>query len=149
MRKRPLETVLGFAVLAVAVGFMVMAFSKIEVKAIEGYPINIVFQQAGGLENGSDVRISGLKVGTVTDRYLDEDFNARVKIVVKSEVKLPEDTLAAIMGDGLMGGKFVNLVPGKSRNMLPENATITKVKDFKTLEDSVSEIIFLATKDSK
>jgi phospholipid/cholesterol/gamma-HCH transport system substrate-binding protein len=149
MKKRPLETVLGFAVLVVAIGFMVVASSKIEVKAIEGYPVNIVFQQAGGLENGSDVRISGLKVGTVTDRYLDEDFNARVKVVVKSDVKLPEDTLAEIMGDGLMGGKFVNLVPGKSRKMLEENATITKVKDFKTLEDSVSEIIFLATKDSK
>ena len=149
MKKRPLETVLGFAVLVVAIGFMVVASSKIEVEAIEGYPVNIVFQQAGGLENGSDVRISGLKVGTVTDRYLDEDFNARVKVVVKSDVKLPEDTLAEIMGDGLMGGKFVNLVPGKSRKMLEENATITKVKDFKTLEDSVSEIIFLATKDSK
>jgi len=149
MKRRPLETVLGFAVLVVAVGFIAVASSKIEVKAIEGYPINIIFQQAGGLENGSDVRISGIKVGTVTDRYLDEDFNARVKAVIKSGIDLPEDTLAEIMGDGLMGGKFVNLVPGKSRKMLKENAVITKVKDFKTLEDSVSEIIFLATKDSK
>lgn len=149
MKRRPLETVLGFAVLIVAAGFIVVASSKIEVKAIQGYPLSIVFQKAGGLENGSDVRISGIKVGTVTERSLDKDYNARVQIVVKTEVQLPKDTVAEVMGDGLMGGKFVNLVPGKSRDMLAPNDIITKVKDFKSLEDSVSEIIFLATKDSK
>lgn len=148
MKKRPFETVIGFAVLIAASAFVFFAFSKIEVKQIEGYPLNIIFQKAGGLENGSDVRISGIKIGTVTERYLDEDYNARVQIVIKKGIELPSDTLAEIMSNGIMGGKFINLVPGKSRKKLSPLDTITKVKDFKSLEDSVSEIIFLATKDS-
>lgn len=148
MKKRPLETIIGFAVLFAAVTFAVFAFSKVEIKAIEGYPLNVIFQKAGGLENGSDVRISGIKVGSVTGKYLDKDFNARISIVVKKGVDLPVDTMAEVMGDGLMGGKFVNLVPGKDKKILSPLDTITKVKDFKSLEDSVSEIIFLATKSS-
>jgi phospholipid/cholesterol/gamma-HCH transport system substrate-binding protein len=149
MKKRPLETVMGIVVILAALGFIVFAYSKIELKAVEGYNIYALFQQAGGLENGSNVEISGIKVGTVTARELDDDFNAKVSMVIKEDVALPDDTVAVVMGDGLMGGKLVNLIPGKSHNMLKDGGKITRVKDFKSLEDSVSEIIFLATKGPK
>ena len=116
-------------------------------RALDGYPLTVKFQKAGGLESGSDVRISGIKVGTVVKRSLNDDFIAEVEMLVKKDIALPEDTLAVIADDGLMGGKFVNLVPGKSKKILQGGSEISKVKDFKSLEDSVSEMIFLATKD--
>ena len=58
MKKRPLETVMGIVVILAALGFIVFAYSKIELKAVEGYNVYALFQQAGGLENGSNVEIS-------------------------------------------------------------------------------------------
>lgn len=147
MNKRPLETVMGIIVIFATVLFISFAYNKIDVRALDGYPLTVKFQKAGGLESGSDVRISGIKVGTVVKRSLNDDFIAEVEMLVKKDIALPEDTLAVIADDGLMGGKFVNLVPGKSKKILQGGSEISKVKDFKSLEDSVSEMIFLATKD--
>ena len=149
MNKRPIETVMGVFVIAVTVLFLIFAYSKIELKIVEGYPLYVHFQKAGGLENGSDVRISGIKVGSVTSRKLDDNYMAVVTMMIKKDVNLPIDTVATIGGDGIMGDKFINLIPGKDSQMLKPNQEIVKVKDFKSLEDSVSEIIFLATKDPK
>jgi len=147
MRKRPIETILGFGVILIAAGFLAFAFSNIETKTVvQGYKIYAIFQEAGGLENGSNVQISGIKVGSVVSRTLDKDFNAKVTMVIKKDVRLPDDTTAAIMGDGLMGGKMVNLIPGKSQTLMKNGDKVAKVKDFRSLEDAVSEIIFLATK---
>ncbi len=149
MKKRPIETVMGLFVIGVAAVFLIFAHSKVDLQVVEGYPLTVSFQKAGGLENGSDVRISGIKVGSVVSRKLDDNYMALVNLMIKNDIKLPEDTVAAIGGDGIMGDKFINLLPGKSTMMLKSGAQITKVKDFKSLEDSVSEIIFLATKDPK
>lgn len=149
MNKRPIETLMGLFVIGVTAVFLIFAHSKIEFKIVEGYPLTVQFQKAGGLENGSDVRISGIKVGSVTSRKLDDNYMAVVDLTIKKDVKLPVDTVAAIGGDGIMGDKFINLIPGKSKDVLKAGDQIAKVKDFKSLEDSVSEIIFLATKDPK
>ncbi len=146
MRRNAIETVMGAVVLLVAGGFVFFAYDMAQVKAVEGYEVTALFYKIGGLNEGSDVRISGIKVGTVIDHRLDsESFDARVRMTITREVKLPLDTVASIASEGLLGGKYVRLEPGTDKSYIKDGGTITKTKDFRSLEDQVGEIIFLAT----
>lgn len=146
MGRNAIETVLGGVVLIVAGVFLFFAFNVAQVKAVTGYEIKAHFLKIGGLSNGSDVRINGIKVGTVLDRALDpQTFEAVVVMSIRPDVKLPKDTVATIGSEGILGGKYIRLKPGQAAETLPAGGRIAKVEDFKSLEDQVGEIIFLAT----
>ncbi|MDE0992323.1 MAG: outer membrane lipid asymmetry maintenance protein MlaD [Rhodospirillales bacterium] len=146
MRRNAVETVLGAVVLLVAGMFVYFAYNTAQVKAIDGYNINASFFKIGGLTTGSDVRINGIKVGTVTNARLDpETFDAVIEMSIKPDIKLPKDTIAAIGSEGIMGGKYVRITPGSAKETIADNGSISETKDFRSLEDQVGEIIFLAT----
>ena len=146
MRRNAVETVLGAVVLLVAGMFVYFAYNTAQVKAIDGYNIKASFFKIGGLTTGSDVRINGIKVGTVTNARLDpETFDAVIEMSIKSDIKLPTDTIAAIGSEGIVGGKYVRITPGSAKETISENGSISETKDFRSLEDQVGEIIFLAT----
>ncbi|MFQ5618886.1 MAG: outer membrane lipid asymmetry maintenance protein MlaD [Rhodospirillales bacterium] len=146
MRRNAIETVMGAVVLLVAGVFVFFAYDMAQVKAVEGYEVTALFYKIGGLSAGSDVRISGIKVGTVVEHDLDsESYDAQVRMSITREVKLPVDTVASIASEGLLGGKYVRLEPGTEKSFIKPGGTITKTKDFRSLEDQVGEIIFLAT----
>lgn len=145
-RRNPIETVLGAVVLVIAAMFLIFAYSASDLRAVTGYDVTATFLKVGGLERGSDVRISGINVGTVTEQRLDpQTFEAKVTMSISSDVALPADTTAAIVSDGLLGGKYVNLVPGQAKERIAAGGAIARTRDFQSLEDLVGEIIFLAT----
>ena len=147
MKRNPIETILGAVVLVAAGMFLVFAYSIADLKAVTGYPITATFLKVGGLERGSDVRISGIDVGTVTGQTLNPTtFQAQVTMSIEPGVTLPTDTEASIVSDGLLGGKYVNLVPGSAGERIAAGGVIAKTRDYQSLEDLVSQIIFLATK---
>ena len=149
MKRNVIEAVLGGVVLVVAVIFLAFAYSVATVKSTGGYPISATFEKVGGLERGSDVRISGISVGTVTGQELDQkSFQAKVTLSIAQNVALPTDTEAAIVGDGLLGGKYVNLTPGRASDKIQPGGTLTHTHDYQSLEDLVGQIIFLATSNS-
>ena len=146
MRRNAVETVLGAVVLLVAGMFVYFAYNTAQVKAIDGYNIKASFFKIGGLTTGSDVRINGIKVGTVTNARLDpETFDAVLEMSIKPDIKLPTDTIAAIGSEGIVGGKYVRITPGSAKEIISDNGSISETKDFRSLEDQVGEIIFLAT----
>ena len=147
MKKNPIETILGFLVLILACLFLFFACSRIDTKSISGYTVVANFAKVGGLGAGADVRIAGLKVGSVLKTELDQDdYTVNVYLSIDSSVKLPIDTLAAIADSGIMGDKYVRLEPGKAQAVLNEGDKMAQTKSYKSLEDSVSEFIFLSTK---
>lgn len=147
MKKNPIETILGFLVLIFACLFLFFAFSRIDTKQIEGYTIVANFSKVGGLGAGADVRIAGLKIGSVLKTELNqEDYTVDVTLNIDSNVHLPIDTVAAIADSGIMGDKYVRLEPGKAQAVLEAGAKMAQTKSYKSLEDSVSEFIFLSTK---
>ena len=147
MKKNPIETILGFFVLAFTGLFLFFAFSRIDTKEMTGYTVIANFSKIGGLEHGADVRIAGLKVGSVLKTELNqEDYTADVYLTINSNVQLPIDTVAAISDAGIMGDKYIRLEPGKAQAFLNNNDRLTQTKNYKSLEDSVSEFIFLSTK---
>lgn len=146
MKRNPIETVLGAVVLVAAAMFLLFAYSIADLKAVTGYEVKATFLKVGGLERGSDVRISGIDVGTVTAQTLNpETFQALVTMSIEPNVVLPVDTQATIVSDGLLGGKYVNLVPGRAQDRIAAGGVIAKTTDFQSLEDLVGQIIFLAT----
>lgn len=146
MNKRPVETIMGIVVIAVALFFAYFAYNVSDLQVVKGYNVTAKFLKVGGLTVGSDVRINGIKVGTVVAQKLDdEDFTADVKMSLASNVHLPIDSEVAIVSDGLVGDKFIKIEPGHSKEMLADGDIIKNTKDFKTLEDMVGEIIFMVT----
>lgn len=146
MGRNAIETVMGAAVLVVAGLFVYFAYNTAQIKAVTGYEVSARFFKVGGLAKGSDVRISGIKVGTVTDSRLDPvTYDAVIVMSISPDVKLPADTTATIASSGMLGDKYVMLLPGKEMARLESGAAITNTKDYRSLEDQVGEIIFLAT----
>jgi len=146
MLKKPVETIMGLVVLLIALVFLIFAYRVSDLQVVKGYTLSAEFMKVGGLSIGSDVRINGIKVGTVTAQNLNsEDYTVNVIFSIAGDVKLPKDSTVAIVGDGLMGDKFVKIEPGKSDEYLQDGDTFSKTKDFKTLEDMVGEIIFMVT----
>lgn len=146
MGRSLIETVLGAVVILVAISFVYVAATTAQVTAVQGYTINASFLKLGGLTKGSDVRISGIKVGTVLSREINpETYDAEIVMSITPEIRLPTDTKAVIASEGLLGGKYVRLKPGSASEVIPAGGQLTETEDYKTLEDQVGEIIFLAT----
>lgn len=146
MGRNPIETILGAVVLVVAGLFLAIAYTMADVRPVEGYPLQAVFSKTGDLQVGSDVRVSGIKVGSVTEQRLDQQtFRAVVSMTIVPDVRLPADTVATIVSDGLLGGKYVRLQPGSATEMLDSGGRIDNTEDFQSMEDLVGDIIFLAT----
>jgi len=109
------ESLIGAAVLAVAGGFLYIAYTTTEVAGGAGYPLEARFDTIGSLGLGADVRIAGVKVGTVTKVDLDLDNVARpagVRMTVRPDIRLPSDSTAKITSDGLLSDAYVQLQPG-------------------------------------
>jgi len=146
MGRNAIETVMGAVVLMVAGMFLYFAYTTADIKTVQGYNVSAAFYKIGGLNKGSDVRINGIKVGTVISQQLDsETFDAVVRMSIVPDIKLPVDTMALIASEGILGGKYIRLEPGVQKTYLADGGTITKIKDFTSLEDQVGKIIFLAT----
>jgi phospholipid/cholesterol/gamma-HCH transport system substrate-binding protein len=143
MSRNILETLLGAVVLIVAVGFLAFAYSSSQIQENNGYELIARFDKVDGLEPGSDVRISGIKVGSVLDQTLDaETYRAEVRFSLREDVRLPADTSAAVVSNGLLGGKYLALVPGGDIEMLEAGDEVTLTQSAVNLEDLIGHMIF-------
>jgi phospholipid/cholesterol/gamma-HCH transport system substrate-binding protein len=146
VRKHVIESVIGAVVLIVAAVFVYFAYVTARIADTPGYTVTAEFFRIGGLSAGSDVQISGIKVGTVSETRLDpKTYNALVIMNINEDVRLPDDTVASIDNQGILGGRYVRLKPGQSTTRIEPGAQIVKTEPYRSLEDQVGEIIFLAT----
>ena len=125
MGDKLVETIMGAIVLFITGGFLYFAFSQSSVNVGRGTTYYAVFDKVGGLAIGGEVKISGIKVGTVMGQRLDPDtYSAIVEINIDSSIKLPEDTFAKITSEGLLGGNYMVLDPGGSDELLAAGGQI-------------------------
>ena len=98
MLKKPVETIMGLVVLLIALLFLGFAYNVSDLQVVQGYNLHAEFMKVGGLSTGSDVRINGIKIGTVTGQTLNnDDYTVDVKFSISSDVKLPKDSTVAIV----------------------------------------------------
>lgn len=121
------ETIVGALVLLVAGAFLVYAYNASGADLARGaYRIDAVFGRVDGVTVGSEVRVAGVKVGSVSKNALDpETYEARLQLSVARDVKIPDDSIAKIVTDGVLGGAHVAIEPGASETMLAEGGAIT------------------------
>lgn len=115
------EILAGAAVIAIALGFLAYAANSAGMMARTGatYPLTASFRAVDGITIGSDVRMAGLKVGTISDLRLNpETFFADATIRLRADVLLPDDSAILISSEGLLGGNFVEIIPGGSLDNL-------------------------------
>ncbi|MCY4189895.1 MAG: outer membrane lipid asymmetry maintenance protein MlaD [Rhodospirillaceae bacterium] len=150
MGQKLIETVMGIVVLGVAILFFVFAWNTADLRPVSGYMLKASFASVGALAEGSDVKIGGVKVGTVTSQRIHpETFRAEISFTIRSELTLPEDTQASVTSDGLLGGKYLRLTPGVSKKKLAAGATLKKTRDALALEELLARAIFLLIDSSR
>jgi phospholipid/cholesterol/gamma-HCH transport system substrate-binding protein len=137
------ETLIGAIVLAVAGVFLFYAASTADVSlGGAGYPLQAQFRQAEGLAVGSDVRLSGIKIGSITSLGLNpENYFATVTMAIDEGIRLPEDSIAKIASEGLLGGSFIAVDPGASEFMLEPGAAFEHTQGSVNLIDLASKAI--------
>lgn len=107
------EVLAGLGVVLLAAGFLTYAGMGRGVGAGDSYPLMASFRSADGISVGSDVRLAGVKVGTITKMSLNPTtFFADLEISLDPSVQLPTDSAVVISSEGLLGGNFVELIPG-------------------------------------
>jgi phospholipid/cholesterol/gamma-HCH transport system substrate-binding protein len=116
MSEHTTEVIVGAGVLVAAIGFVVYA-GQISGYSNTGstYPLEASFRSLEGVSVGSDVRLAGVKVGTVSEVELNtETFRADTTVTLASGIEIPDDSAIVISSEGLLGGNFVEIVPGGS-----------------------------------
>lgn len=145
MKARVIETLTGGAVLALAGGFLWYGLAAAGWKqaAKDGYALTAAFDQADGIKPGTEVKVAGVKVGSVTAMELNkETYQAKLTLNLAADVKLPKDTAAAIRSEGLLGDRYIALEPGGDDAMLPEGGLITATQSSPGLEQLLGQAIY-------
>jgi phospholipid/cholesterol/gamma-HCH transport system substrate-binding protein len=140
------ETLTGAFVLVVALAFLTYAVLHSGRTAGSGYTLRAQFDHIDGLSVGGDVRIAGVKVGTVTSEHIDpKTFVAVVSLTVENDIKLPKDSAASIVSESLLGGKYISLSPGGDETNLQPGQLITITQSSVSLEELLGKFIFSVT----
>ncbi len=117
MKDEIFETILGALVLIIAAGFLFFAYAQTSNSAGSGYEVTAKFSRIDGITRGTDVRMSGIKIGTVTSQDLDpQTFMAVLRLTIRSDVQLPDDSSVKISTEGLLGRSYISIEPGGSMN---------------------------------
>lgn len=125
MQNNTVETLIGAIVVLVAAGFLYFAYATTNSADLGGYEVFAKFQRVDGLNVGTDVRLSGIKVGTVSALTLDpRTYQATVHLNIKNEVKLPEDSSIMVTSTGLLGNSYLSISPGGSDTMITPRGSI-------------------------
>jgi phospholipid/cholesterol/gamma-HCH transport system substrate-binding protein len=145
MKKNNFEVIVGSVVLLVAFLFFltILKISKSTTSLDNTYNVVAEFNNIDGITIGSDVKISGVKVGTIEKITLNkENYNAVVVMNVEKDLKIPIDSIFKITSSGLIGGKFVNVKIGADEIFLENNSVAEFTESTMDLEDLISRFVF-------
>lgn len=137
------EAIVGLLVVILAVWFVIFAWQRTGGGEKAGsIKISAIFPNASGVTSGTDVRVAGLKVGSVTGLSLDpQSFQVKVDIALYPSAKLPADTTAAITSEGLLGSTFIAMNPGGNPTPLKSGDTITDTQGSMDLMALIGQFI--------
>ena len=148
MQRNMLETVMGAIVLLTAVAFVSLAYEAANIRGTDGYELEAEFGATGGLSVGDDVRISGIKVGRISRQELDPvTYAARIVMSLDERIRIPADSSARITAASLLGGNYLELIPGADEDMMQPGEVIYDTRDPVSLTDLLGKAMFSAAND--
>ena len=143
MSENRAELLVGALAIAVAAGFLAYATSRAGViQGSDGYSLVASFRSAEGVSVGTDVRLAGVKIGSITGLTLNpETFRADATLAIRSGVELPDDSSVLIASEGLLGGNFVEIQPGGSAFNFEPGAEIDNTQGAISLIELLSKFV--------
>ncbi len=116
MSESSTEVIMGTAVLALAAAFVFYVTNATGARSTDGsYELTASFRSVQGIDVGTEVKVAGVKVGTITDLELNpRTFRADARFTVSDDMLLPDDSAILISSEGLLGGNYVEISPGGS-----------------------------------
>jgi phospholipid/cholesterol/gamma-HCH transport system substrate-binding protein len=149
MRHNVFETILGAVVLALAGLFLTFAYSSADLHKVKGYTLSANFPMVDGVKEGTDVKINGVKVGSIDTLHLNTEegpnqYLVTVKMTVDRTIQLPIDTIGLISTESLLGGKYMSLEPGVDDAMIKTDGTgrVTRTQAPLRLDDLIGQLIY-------
>ena len=148
MSRNAVETIMGAVVLVVAAVFLFFAYTTTQVNSTGGTEYSAQFDRVDGLRDGGDVKISGIKVGSVVSQSLDpRTFLATVTVSIDPRIKLPVDSVAVIASPGLLGDNFLSIEPGNEDKTIPAGGRITHTQAAMNLQSLIGQVIYGAAQN--
>jgi phospholipid/cholesterol/gamma-HCH transport system substrate-binding protein len=137
------ETLIGAVVVLIAVGFLVFAYSSTSAGSLSGYSVEARFTSADGINAGTDVRLHGIKIGTVSSVDLDpRTYMAVVHMNVRSDVPIPDDSAIKVTSTGLLGNPYLSIQPGGSPKNIAANGQIPNTQGSVDLMGLIGRAIY-------
>jgi len=137
------DFLVGTIVLGVAITFFTISFKSSKISSDNGYKILAKFDNADGINIGSDIKISGVKIGTISEQNLDaESFQAVLKFNIYNHIKIPTDSSAKIVSEGLLGSKYIAITPGGGDEFMKEGQEINFTQSSINFEELLGKFIF-------
>ena len=143
MKSNTFEAIVGAFVIIISVVFLFFGFSTMKIQNSDSYNVSALFNRIDGIKIGSDIRMSGIKIGTVVSQELDNSsFEAKVLMSIDTKILIPDDSSAKITSDGLLGGNYISIEPGGSDIYLLNNEEIFFTQGSVDLIGLVGEALF-------
>jgi len=145
MSKTSVETAVGIFVLIgiLCIGYLTIRLGKMELIGGNHYSLNARFESVAGLKPGAQVEIAGVSIGQVDDISLDSvDQIALVKLKIMNDIVLTDDAIASVKTSGLIGDKYINIIPGGSEKALKPGDTLFETESALDLEELISKYVF-------
>lgn len=140
MNNRKIEFLVGCFVL---VGIGAVLYLAIQIGSArffnsDSYELKARFSSISGVNSGSRIEIAGVRVGTVTEIVLNDDFFAILTLELPNSLQLDDDTIASVKTAGLIGDRYINLSPGGSGFPLEPGDTIVDTESAMDIESLIS-----------
>ena len=141
--KFDLELYVGLFILAgiLCLGYLSVKLARLELIGTEEYEIYAVFDDIGGLKKGASIMIAGVVVGKVTSVNM-ENYEARVEMSLPVRVKIQEDAIASIKTKGMIGEKYISIIPGGSDLFIKPGGRLTETQSSIDVEELISSYVF-------
>lgn len=148
MKKFDAEIAVGIFVFfgILCLGYISVRLGKIDLIGSHYYPVNAIFSSVKGLKKNTEVEISGVEVGKVADIKL-VNYEAVVTLQIRDDIKLQDDAIASIRTKGLLGEKYVEIMPGGSDILIKPGDTLHETEPPIDLEKLIGNFVFGKVKE--
>ncbi len=145
MKKSSMEMMVGVFVLIglICVAYLTIKLGKMEWLGENHYLLSARFDSVSGLRTGAGVELAGVQIGQVNSIRLDpKAMQALVQLKIENGIQLSDDVIASVKTAGLIGDKYINIVPGGSEEMLKAGDTIMDTESALDIEELISKYVF-------
>jgi len=137
-----LHPLVGGAVVVIVALYMAYGYAVEKTANTDTYTVDARFRTVDGVEVGTPVTLAGIRIGMVTDmRIQPEDFAAKLTMSIDNSYEIPIDSVAMIVSDGLVGGKYIKVAAGGELDMLAPGDEFEYVQDAVVMEKLLAKII--------